>query len=120
MDESKYTYPQHSEVRLSKEDRRRWDKNLKALQERAAGTCKHLIKGTGKKKKSARRRGTVKFANCFCTHETKKSLRIAIPDVSSDEIWIPKTAVHPDSAVLKPNTSGMLILFTWYVEESLK
>ncbi len=51
----------------------------------------------------------VGFDDCTCTRETEKAILVEIPDLS-EEIWIPKWAVHDDSEVYEMGGEGELVI----------
>ncbi len=58
-----------------------------------------------------------RFEGCDCIHETDKALKVHIPEIDSEPVWVPKWAVHDDSEVYRNGDEGTLILKTKFCED---
>ena len=53
-----------------------------------------------------------------CTGETDKSIWVIIDDLDTEAaVSVPKSQIHDDSEVWKPDQSGELVVTTWLARE---
>jgi hypothetical protein len=55
--------------------------------------------------------------NVRCTGQTDKAICVDAYEVEQGPIWIPKSQVHDDSEVWKPDQDGDLVVSDWYAEK---
>lgn len=58
----------------------------------------------------------ITFEDAKCVRESGSG-RALLVDINGEEHWIPKSLIHDDSEVYKPNTEGTLVIPTWFAEK---
>lgn len=58
----------------------------------------------------------VTFEGCHAVHETEKVPLVFVPDLDGEE-WMPKAAIHDNSEVYKADTSGDLVVKSWFAQK---
>jgi hypothetical protein len=51
-----------------------------------------------------------------CIHESEKALKIRLNGVDRRDLWVPRSAVSPESEVQEVGDEGTLLVATWYAE----
>ena len=54
--------------------------------------------------------------NVWCIKQTDKAICVEAHEVQPGLTWIPKSQIHDDSEVWKPDQDGTLIISDWLAE----
>lgn len=49
--------------------------------------------------------------------ETDEALRLLVPEIDMEPIWIPKSGIHDDSEAWKEDQEGTLVVKDWLAEK---
>ena len=66
---------------------------------------------------------SVRFENCEVVHATPKAIKVLIPELDTEPVWVPQWAVHDDSEVYRggpagsPGTEGTLVVVDRFDEK---
>jgi hypothetical protein len=66
---------------------------------------------------------SVSFENCEVVHCTDKALKVHIPELDTEPLWVPRWAVHDDSEIYEggsvgsPGTEGTLVVADRFAED---